>query len=56
MPDRRPGTYRVKAEGTFKGVWGKYGDEVTKEGLYADTVSPFSGRRWATNEMVMEVH
>jgi hypothetical protein len=56
MPKRRPVTYRVKAEGTFKGVWGKYGDEATEEGLYAYTESPFSGKRWVTNEVIMEVH
>jgi hypothetical protein len=56
MPDRRPVTYKVKAVGTFKGIWAKYGNEVTEEELYAYGQSPFSGRRFATNEVVMEVH
>jgi hypothetical protein len=56
MPERRPATYRVKAVGTFKGVWAKYGDEVTEEELYAYAQSPFSGRRFTTSEVVMEVH
>jgi hypothetical protein len=56
MPQGRPTTYRVKAMGTFKGLWAKYGDEVTEEEVYAYKQSAFSGRRWVTNEVIMEVH
>lgn len=56
MPSRKPATYEVKAVGTFKGIWAKYGNEVTAEELYAYAQSPFSGRRFTANEVVMEVH
>jgi hypothetical protein len=56
MPERSPATYKVKAVGTFKGIWAKYGKEVTEKELYAYAQSPFSGRRFTTNEVVMEVH
>jgi len=55
MPERKPAKYKVQAKGIWKGVWGKYGDEVTKEELYAYADSPFSGWRFATGEVVMEV-
>lgn len=56
MPKRKPATYKVQAKGVWNGVWGKYGDEVTKEDLYAYLESPFSGWRFATNEVLMELH
>jgi hypothetical protein len=56
MLDRKPAKYKVQAKGIWKGVWGKYGDEVTEEELYAYAESPFSGWRFATGEVVMEVN
>ena len=56
MPDRKPAKYKVSAKGVFKGGWAKYGNEVEKTDLYAYADSPFSGRRFVTNEIVMEVH
>jgi hypothetical protein len=56
MPKRKPAKYKVQAKGVWNGVWGKYGDEVTKEDLYAYLESPFSGWRFATNEILMELH
>lgn len=56
MPERKPAKYKVKAEGVFKGVWDKYGGDVTEDELNAYIESPFSGKTFATNEIVMEVH
>jgi hypothetical protein len=56
MPEQKPAKYKVKAEGDFKGVWSKYGADVTEDELNAYVDSPFSGKRFATNEIVMEVH
>ena len=56
MPERKPAKYKVKAEGDFKGVWDKYGADVSEDDLSAYVQSPFGGKRFATNEVVMEVH
>ncbi|KAF1945943.1 hypothetical protein EJ02DRAFT_13955 [Clathrospora elynae] len=56
MPEARPAKYKVKAAGEFKGVWGKYGDGVTEDEKSAYIESPFSGKTFTTNEVVMEVH
>lgn len=56
MPDAKPAKYKVKAEGEFKGVWGNYGNEVTEDELNAYIESPFSGKKFSTGEIVMEVH
>jgi hypothetical protein len=55
MPDYKHAKYRIKAVGSFKGLWAKYGDEVTEKELYAYTESPLGGRRLTTNELVIEV-
>ncbi|KAG9194139.1 hypothetical protein G6011_04174 [Alternaria panax] len=55
MPKRKPAKYKVQAKGVWTGVWGKYGNEVTKEELYAYAQSPFGGWRFATSEVFMEV-
>lgn len=56
MPESKPAKYKVKAEGEFKGVWDRYGSDVSQEDLYAYIESPFSGKKFTTNEVVMEVH
>ncbi|KAF2022653.1 hypothetical protein EK21DRAFT_119531 [Setomelanomma holmii] len=56
MPEKKPAKYKVKAEGDFKGVWDKYGGDVTEAELNSYIESPFSGKKFATNEVVMEVH
>ena len=56
MPEQKPAKYKVKAEGEFKGVWDKYGGDVTDDELNAYIESPFSGKKFTTNEVVMEVH
>ena len=56
MPEAKPAKYKVKAEGEFKGVWGKYGNEVTEDELNAYIESPFSGKKFATGDIIMEVH
>lgn len=55
LPVDKPAKYKVKATGDFKGVWDKYGSDVTEEQLYAYIESPFSGKKFITNEVVMEV-
>jgi hypothetical protein len=55
MPDTKPAKYKIKASGMLKGVWAKPGNEVTEQELYAYSDSPFAGRTFATNEVVMEV-
>ncbi|KNG45696.1 hypothetical protein DDE82_008013 [Stemphylium lycopersici] len=54
MPKRRS-TYKISAKGMFKGVWAKPGDKVTRKELYGYAESPFAGRRFVTNEVVLEV-
>jgi len=56
MPEQKPARYKVKAEGEFKGVWDKYGADITEDDLNAYNASPFSGKKFSTNEVVMEVH
>jgi hypothetical protein len=56
MPEKKPAKYKVKAEGDFKGIWDKYGGDVTEAELNAYIDSPFSGKKFSTNEVVMEVH
>lgn len=56
MPESKPAKFKVKAVGNFKGLWDKYRSEVTEQNLYAYIESPLSGKRFATNEVVMEVH
>jgi hypothetical protein len=55
MPDRKPAKYKITAKGVFKGGWAKSGNEVTKTDLLSYADSPLSGRRFVTNEIVMEV-
>jgi hypothetical protein len=55
MPDTKPTKYKVKSSGTLKGVWAKPSNEVSEQELYAYSDSPFGGRTFATNEVVMEV-
>jgi hypothetical protein len=55
MPEHKPAKYKVKAEGELKGVWSKYGRDVTEDELNAYVDSPFSGKWYSTNEVVMEV-
>ncbi|KAF1918420.1 hypothetical protein BDU57DRAFT_198321 [Ampelomyces quisqualis] len=56
MPAQKPAKYKVKAEGDLKGLWDKYGGDLTEDDLNAYIESPFSGRKFSTNEVVMEVH
>jgi hypothetical protein len=56
MPEQKPAKYKIKAAGDFKGVWNKYGGDVTEADLNAYSDSPFSGKKFSTNEVIMEVH
>jgi hypothetical protein len=55
MPKHRPAMYKVSAKGIFKGAWAKHGGDVTKTELYAYAEGPFSGRKFATNEVIMKI-
>jgi hypothetical protein len=56
MPAQKPAKYKIKAAGDFKGVWNKYGGDVTEADLNAYSDSPFGGKKFSTNEVIMEVH
>jgi hypothetical protein len=56
MPEHKPAKYKVQATGNFKGVWDKYGADVTEDELNKYVESPFGGKTFSTNEVVMEVH
>ncbi|USP78402.1 hypothetical protein yc1106_05676 [Curvularia clavata] len=56
MPGRKPTKYKVSAKGVFKGGWAKSGNELTKTDLLSYADSPLSGKRFVTNEIVMEVY
>jgi hypothetical protein len=55
MPESKPAKYKVKAEGTLKGVWDKVKSEVTDDDTSEYTQSPFSGRKFETNEVELVV-
>jgi len=55
MPETKPATYKVKAEGVFAGVWDRYGDKVEDGDLEAYSLSPLNGRVFETNEVEMRV-
>lgn len=56
MPGQKPAKYKVKAVGEFKGVWDRYGGDVSEDELMKYAESPFGGKGFGTNEVVMEVH
>ncbi|KAL6708538.1 hypothetical protein ACN47E_002519 [Coniothyrium glycines] len=56
MPEGKPATYKVKAEGQLLGVWNRYGSDITEDELYAYAESPLHGKKFQTNEVLMEVH
>lgn len=55
MPEGKPATYKVRAEGTVKGAWEKGKEEVSDEetGEYGE--SPLAGREFVTNEVELVV-
>lgn len=55
MPETKPAKYKVKAEGTLKGVWDKVKSEVTDDDTNEYTESPLAGRMFRTNEMELIV-
>jgi hypothetical protein len=55
MPEEKPAKYKVKAEGEFKGLWDKKKSEVTAAEIDEYIASPFSGRKFATNEVELSV-
>ncbi|KAJ4364934.1 hypothetical protein N0V95_000581 [Ascochyta clinopodiicola] len=55
MPEAKPARYKVKAEGTLKGVWDKVKSEVTDDETNEYTESPLAGKTYATNEVELVV-
>ena len=55
MPETKPAMYKVKAEGTLKGVWNKLKSEVTDDDTNEYTESPLAGRTFKTNEVELVV-
>jgi hypothetical protein len=55
MPKTKPAVYRVRAEGTFAGVWDRYGNDVVDSELEAYSESPLNGKSFRTNEIEMRV-
>ncbi|KAF9692858.1 hypothetical protein EKO04_009261 [Ascochyta lentis] len=55
MPETKPAKYKVKAEGTLKGVWDKVKSEVTDDDTNEYTESPLAGRTYETNEIELIV-
>ena len=55
MPETKPAKYKVKAEGTLKGVWNKLKSEVTDDDTNEYTESPLAGRTFKTNEVELVV-
>lgn len=55
MPETKPAKYRVKAEGTLKGVWDRVKSEVTDDDTIEYTQSSFSGSAFQTNEIELVV-
>lgn len=56
MPERKPAKYKITAAGEFTGLWDKYGNELTEDDLNVYSSSPFSGKKFKTNEVIMDVH
>jgi len=56
MPKDKPAKYKIKAEGQFKGAWTKHASDLTEGELNSYIESSFSGKNFATNEVVMKVH
>jgi hypothetical protein len=55
MPKKTPAKYRVKAEGTFHGVWEKAASDVKAHELEAYTESPYDGTSYASEEAILIV-
>lgn len=55
MPGKMPAKYKVKAEGSFAGIWGQYGGDLEESDLEAYSDSPYSGRAFTSNEALLRV-
>ena len=55
MPEAKPASYRVRAEGTLKGAWDKGKEEVSDDETNEYTESPLAGKTFVTNEVVLVV-
>ncbi len=56
MPEKKLAKYTVKAEGSFTGAWKKHKSDVTQDELDDYLNSPLNGKRFTTNEAVLEVN
>lgn len=55
MPDMKPAKYKVKAEGSFKGVWDRPKSDVTDKETGEYSESPLAGKTFVTNEVELVV-
>ncbi|KAF9738921.1 hypothetical protein PMIN06_003588 [Paraphaeosphaeria minitans] len=55
LPERRPAKYKVYVQGTFSGVWDRYGGDLGTGDLEAYVDSPFHGRAFESNVVEMRV-
>lgn len=55
LPERRPAMYKVSISGKFSGLWDKYGGDVQTSDREAYLDSPFGGRSFKSNEVMMRV-
>jgi hypothetical protein len=55
MPEAKPATYKVRAEGSWKGAWDKPKSEVTDDETNEYTESPLAGKTFVTNQVELVV-
>ncbi|KAG9204224.1 hypothetical protein B5807_03249 [Epicoccum nigrum] len=55
MPEAKPATYKVRAEGLWKGAWDKPKSEVTDDETNEYTESPLAGKTFVTNQVELVV-
>lgn len=55
MPETKPATYKVRAEGLLKGAWDRSKSEVSDDDTNEYTESPLAGKTFITNEVELVV-
>lgn len=55
LPEKKPAKYKVSISGKFAGIWDKYGGDLQASDLEAYVDSPFSGKPYTSNEVLMRV-
>lgn len=55
LPTKKPAKYKVSVHGKFTGIWDRYGADVKLSDLEAYVDSPYSGRSFKCNDVLMRV-